>query len=680
MGEVKKTKIIKERFGRYLLLDHVVDGGMAKICRARTLGDKADKIVAIKMIQPQYSDDAAFKTMFLDEIKVTFGLNHPNIAQTYDYGIYGGQLYTAMEYVDGKNLKQYLEKLQEKRFVFPVEISVYIVSQVCQGLHYAHRHVDKLTGRAAKIIHRDVSPHNIMLTYDGAVKLIDFGIAKSVTNVDETQTGTIKGKLSYIAPEYLDGKELDGRYDEFSLGVTIWEMLCSRKLFAASNDLAVLKLIQKCKIPPPSSINPNVPKELDEIILKALSKSPDNRYEDCDKFNRALVKFLYSTYPDFNPTDLAQFARELFKEDIKVDRDRILQFGQIDLKPFLKELERDQQTPDNISFSPSSFEVSGPTAISPLGDKKEILQGESESASGKPAGNDKKDKLTEAEKRRGPEFDFSDSQLGQDPEKKLAAIRRNKKEAKVETSSDPTPLSVSSGNRKIALEKKLRKEIFPGKMSSKADGKEGGRGIKIEEMEKKASFGKLVLMGIIVVLAILLFVDIPMINDSGIKRKVLGDAKNNATPAPQIGKINITNYSSFKHKVFINDVLSEVSLVGEVEVELNKEVFLRVEESEREHFVTTVMLDSSAQQKNVEIPEMAPSSYGYLITSRACVNGQLFFELFGEKRLVKLPIASKEGIAFPINRDSFGNVVPRTHNIKYRLAGDTIDRDISFTI
>ncbi len=159
-----------ERFGKYLILDHLVDGGMAKICRARFLGEQSNKIVAIKMVQPQFSRDPSFVRMFQDELSVTFGLQHPNIAQTYDYGKVNEQLYTAMEYVDGANLKQFLDRLKEKNFVFPVEISIYIISQVCQGLHYAHTFTDKLSGKPLHIVHRDISPHNVMLTYDGAVK------------------------------------------------------------------------------------------------------------------------------------------------------------------------------------------------------------------------------------------------------------------------------------------------------------------------------------------------------------------------------------------------------------------------------------------------------------------------------------------------------------------------------
>jgi serine/threonine protein kinase len=332
-----------ERFGKYLILDHLVDGGMAKICRARFLGEQANKIVAIKMVQPQFSKDAQFVQMFEDELRVTFGLLHPNIAQMYDYGKVNDQLYTAMEYVDGKNLKEYNDRLKDKKYVFPVEICTYIISQVCQGLHYAHTFTDKLSGNKLNIVHRDISPHNIMLTYDGAVKVIDFGIAKANTNSEATQAGTIKGKLSYLAPEYLEGLELDHRYDQFAVGITLWELLCGRKLFQAANDLAVLKQIQACKIPVPSTINPNVPKELDQIVMKSLSKDRSMRYDDMDKFNRALVKFLYSQYPDFNSTDLSFFAKELFKEEIKIDREKFVSYGKIDIKPYIEEIKNEMK-------------------------------------------------------------------------------------------------------------------------------------------------------------------------------------------------------------------------------------------------------------------------------------------------------------------------------------------------
>ncbi len=345
MSENKKF----QRFGKYLILDHLVDGGMAKICRARYLGEQANKVVAIKMVQPQFSNDEAFVRMFQDELNITFGMLHPNIMQVYDYGKTNGQLYTAMEYIHGANLKQYLDRLKERKVVFPVEISCYIISQVCLGLHYAHTFTDKLTGKPYNIVHRDISPHNIMLTYDGAVKVIDFGIAKANTNSEATQAGTIKGKLSYLAPEYLEGLDLDARYDEFAVGITLWELLCSRKLFQANNDLAVLKQIQACKIVPPSTINPSVPKELDTIVMKALSKDRAHRYENLDQMNRALVKFLYSQYPDFNASDLNTFAEDLFKKEIESDREKFVAYGQIDVQAYIEDMKNEESRTSKIS-------------------------------------------------------------------------------------------------------------------------------------------------------------------------------------------------------------------------------------------------------------------------------------------------------------------------------------------
>ena len=340
MSEDKKF----QRFGKYLILDHLVDGGMAKISRARYLGEQANKVVAIKMVQPQFSNDEAFVRMFQDELNITFGMLHPNIMQVYDYGKTNGQLYTSMEYIHGANLKQYLDRLKEKKVVFPVEISCYIISQVCLGLHYAHTFTDKLSGKPYNIVHRDISPHNIMLTYDGAVKVIDFGIAKANSNSEATQAGTIKGKLSYLAPEYLDGLELDARYDEFAVGITLWELLCSRKLFQAPNDLAVLKQIQACKIAPPSTINPSVPKELDAIVMKALSKDRTNRYENLDQMNRALVRFLYSQYPDFNASDLNTFAEDLFKKEIEADKIKFVEYGKIDTQKYIEDMKNEEKT------------------------------------------------------------------------------------------------------------------------------------------------------------------------------------------------------------------------------------------------------------------------------------------------------------------------------------------------
>jgi serine/threonine-protein kinase len=335
--EGNTDSVILKRFGRYLLLDHLIDGGMATICRARFLHEEGNKIVAIKMIRPQFSENEAFTQMFLDEVKVAFGLVHPNIAQLLDAGKQANQLFSVLEYVEGRNLKEMLDRTKRDRTFFPVDVAIFILSQVCQGLYYAHNFVDRLTGKNATIIHRDMSPHNVMVGYDGAVKIIDFGIAKAATNRDATQAGILKGKVAYLAPEYLAGLPLDHRYDQFCVGITLWESLTNRKLFNAENEIDILKQIQTCKIPIPSSINPSVSSELDKIVLKALSKNRDERYSDMDQMNRALVKFLYGTYPNFNPTDLVKVAKNLFAEEITKDHERLMEFGKVDLKPFQEE-------------------------------------------------------------------------------------------------------------------------------------------------------------------------------------------------------------------------------------------------------------------------------------------------------------------------------------------------------
>lgn len=352
----EKDKYQFQIFGRYLILDHLVDGGMAKIYRARFLGEKADKIVAIKMVQPAFNNDKNFQEMFDNELKLAFALHHPNICQTYDYGKYKGTWYTAMEYIDGKNLKQFLDRLKKRNEPFPLPLVAFIISQVCQGLYYAHTFTEKLTGEHYNIIHRDISPHNIMVTYDGAIKVIDFGIAKTELASESTQAGTIKGKLSYLAPEYIEGINLDQRYDMFATGITLWEMLCGKKLFTGTNDLNVINQIRECNIPAPSSINPTVSKELDYIVLKALNKDRDLRYRDMNAFSRALLRFLYTHYPDFNPLDVADFARDIFSEEIKKDREKLLDFGKMDIQNYIQECKNEVSIEEVSKVSTSGID------------------------------------------------------------------------------------------------------------------------------------------------------------------------------------------------------------------------------------------------------------------------------------------------------------------------------------
>ncbi|GEM_PF-481164 len=736
-----------ERFGRYLILDHLVDGGMAKISRARFLGEQADKIVAIKTVQQQFSQDESFRAMFEGEIKVTFGLIHPNIAQTYDYGLMNEQLYTAMEYVDGKNLKEYLDKLKERNFVFPVEISVYIITQVCQGLHYAHTFIDKLTGKKANIIHRDISPHNIMITYDGAVKVIDFGIAKAETNAaDATQAGTIKGKLSYLAPEYLDGHRLDSRYDQFALGITIWEMLCSRKLFKASNELAILKEIQACNIPAPSTVNPNVPKELDDIVLKTLSKSRDDRFETLDKLNRALVKFLYANYSEFNPTDLAYFAKELFKDDIKKDREKLFQFGQIDLKPYLDDLQREQDQGKSAGSITGSNGLSSSTSGAktkrqPIhmidfgfedADKKIKLSGEKPPVIGADTAKKKKTVANKISSGQTKTDHKALKRAGNVEQTQMRTevldadnIEGSKTSIIIDTKSSletkKKKLGTGGTTTSIGVKKKKKKTGTGTTTSSgiKKKKKKTITDISVLPAQKKSSSFKMMFRAVIAASLLIVagggyfvFVEKPetsaiskilrtMIgfqidstvvaenvkvekNDQSVENNpvaeeevakvdvtsedIEGDKRDPSSISKNVGesvsnggeqngtsdkmaKIVLTNYKKYKHKIFIDGEQKDVFVLGEIKVPAEKEFTLRVETKNRKHFVQKISL-AGGDLMEVEIPQTAVESFGYLMTSRDCVTGTLSFELYGEKRSESLPIKTAKGIQLPASGDS----------------------------
>jgi serine/threonine protein kinase len=319
------TEVLK-KFGRYFLLDQIAQGGMAEIYRARLASKEgAGRLLVIKRIQAGFGGNAEFLQMFKSEIKTTMGFNHSNIAQLYDFGEEGEQPYIAMELVDGKNLRQFLTRFAELKQNFPIELAAHIIEQSASGLHYAHTFKDKITGEPLNVVHRDISPQNIIIAYEGNVKVIDFGIAKARTNSEHTRAGVIKGKPSYLSPEQISGDHLDGRTDLFALGAVFWELLTGKKLFQGDNDLAVLKLIESCttSIRPPSELNPNVPKELDAIVMKMLQKNPDKRYQTGDELARAIRRFMVSYSPEFSPSDISHVAKEIFNREIVEDRKKI---------------------------------------------------------------------------------------------------------------------------------------------------------------------------------------------------------------------------------------------------------------------------------------------------------------------------------------------------------------------
>ncbi len=314
-----------KKFGRYFLLDMIAQGGMAEIFRARQITTEGlGRTLVIKRIQPTFGSNSEFLSMFQAETRVMMNFNHPNIVQLQDFGEEDNQPFIAMEFIEGKSLRYVKDRILERVGNFPPDLAVYIIAQAAAGLHYAHTFKDKLDGKPLNLVHRDISPQNILLSYDGNVKIIDFGIAKAATNSEQTRAGVIKGKPSYLSPEQIDPGtgQLDGRSDLFSLGIVLWELLAGRKLFAGDNDLATLRLIQNCQntIRAPSEFNKLVPHELDYIVLQALAKDRDKRFPNALEFQRKLQRWLVSFNPDFNPIDLAGEIKQLFSNEIVEDR------------------------------------------------------------------------------------------------------------------------------------------------------------------------------------------------------------------------------------------------------------------------------------------------------------------------------------------------------------------------
>ena len=317
---------VLKKFDQYLLLDCIAIGGMAEIFRARPMkSGGAGRILVIKRIIKDYSEKPEFRAMFKSEIKALMGMNHPNITQLHDYGKARNTLFIAMEYVEGKSLRQILRGLKKKGDRLPVAWAVHICEQVARGLHYAHQFRNRATGEYLSLVHRDVTPQNILVSFEEGTKIIDFGIAKAKTNLEDTLSGIIKGKPNYVSPEQIAGKKLDPRSDIFSLGTVLWEALAGRKLFAVKKDKSgfdTMKLIESCEkyIKPPSSYNPLVSPGLDEVVLKMLQKDREKRYQTAEDVQRDLHRLLYSEFPDFNPADLKERLHILFHEDIEKDR------------------------------------------------------------------------------------------------------------------------------------------------------------------------------------------------------------------------------------------------------------------------------------------------------------------------------------------------------------------------
>lgn len=299
------------RFGQYVLLEKIATGGMAEVWKARMRGVEGfQKIVAIKKILPHLSDNQDFIEMFVDEAKLAAQLNHNNIIHIYDLGKIQNSYYIAMEYIDGYDLKNILSKAQERDQPLSVEIAVFVASKIAAALDYAHRKRD-FEDKEMGLVHRDVSPQNVLISQEGDIKLCDFGIAKAASKASHTQAGALKGKLQYMSPEQAWGRNIDRRSDIFALAAVLFEMLTARKLFSGDNELSILEQVREARVTLPSQYNDEVTPEIDAIVAKALKKDPTDRYQTAGEMQRDLDAVLYSFRPTPTSADLAIYMHRL---------------------------------------------------------------------------------------------------------------------------------------------------------------------------------------------------------------------------------------------------------------------------------------------------------------------------------------------------------------------------------
>ncbi|MFN2386485.1 MAG: TonB family protein [Thermoanaerobaculia bacterium] len=305
-----------DRFGQYQLIERIASGGMAELYKARRTGVEGfQKIVAIKKILPHMADNEEFIAMFADEAKLAAQLNHPNIVHIYDLGkIEEGGYFIAMEYVDGRDLRTILQAGRDNGAPLPTPLAVYIAAKVAAALDYAHRRRDH-DGHELNIVHRDVSPQNILISFEGDIKLCDFGIAKAASKASQTQSGALKGKVQYMSPEQAWGQPLDRRSDLFSLGAVLCEMLTGEKLFRGDSDLTILEKVRAAEVAPPSQSNPDVPRTLDSIVLRALAREQEDRYANASDLLRDLEAVLYAYIPAPGSADLAIYLHRLGTEE-----------------------------------------------------------------------------------------------------------------------------------------------------------------------------------------------------------------------------------------------------------------------------------------------------------------------------------------------------------------------------
>jgi serine/threonine protein kinase len=300
----------------YELLERIGIGGMAEVYRANSLGAEGfERPIAIKRILPHLATDDDFVKMFIDEAKIAVQLSHPNIVGIFDLGRFGDDYFIAMELVHGRDLRQIQDREAQLGRRMPLEIALHAAMKVCEALHHAHfKGGSAIMGDRVFIIHRDVSPQNVLVSYDGQVKVTDFGLAKAAGRAVQTQAGIIKGKLAYMSPEQLTNVPIDQRSDVFAAGTLLWEMLTGARLFLGANDRETIQNVFKAEVQSPRALDPAIPIELDRVVMKALAKDRDERYQTAQELFDDLEEAAYAVNAMIGGPSVTAYMRALFPE------------------------------------------------------------------------------------------------------------------------------------------------------------------------------------------------------------------------------------------------------------------------------------------------------------------------------------------------------------------------------
>lgn len=307
---------------------------MAEVFRGKNAGVEGfERLVALKRILPNIAADPDFVEMFVDEAKLAVQLQHANIAQVYDLGKAEDTYYIVMEYVPGVDLRKMWDRARGRNRLLPIAMSCHIMQKACEGLDSAHRKKDH-TGQDISLVHRDVSPQNIMVSFEGEVKVIDFGIARATNKVGKTQAGVLKGKFGYMSPEQVRGRDLDNRSDIFACGAVLYELLVGDRLFLGESDFSTLEKVRNVDVIPPTRLNKNLSPHLERIVMKALAKNRDDRYRWASEMAEDLQRFIFDSKQTFGRTDLQRYMQQHFEKDQEQERERLERYSKLHADDF----------------------------------------------------------------------------------------------------------------------------------------------------------------------------------------------------------------------------------------------------------------------------------------------------------------------------------------------------------